>query len=104
MSDTDQDVIHKLVVQLGPLPQKFTVPRTATLVAIGQDTREPAIAVWYRFTVPHAGYDGPTFDQTWVFQVAATGQHFPADARVLGTVVWPGYAWHLLDLDRAVRG
>lgn len=102
--DDDEHAIHKIVVRLTGGPQEFVVPRTATLVAIGQDTREPALALWYRVSVPHPGYDGPTFDQTWRLQVAATGQHFPAGARVLGTVVWPGYAWHLLDLDRRVRG
>lgn len=104
MADQDQDVIHKIVVKLVDGPQAFRVPRTAVLVSVGPDPWGQGLAVWFRFTPSHPSYTGPGFETEWRLQVVGTGHPFPPEARVLGTVVQSMFAWHLLDLDRAVRG
>lgn len=103
---TDQAVIHKLLLSISRRPQEFDVPRNAELVHIDRDTRaEDAIAVWYRRPLTHPGYTGPEYTRRWRFSVVGTGAPgHPTSATYLGTVVWPGFAWHVLDLDGTVRG
>jgi hypothetical protein len=102
-TDTISDVIWKVSVPIVGDSVFHEVPLSARFVSTGWDPAYPpgvAAAVWFR--VPRLPRGRQHSTQEWELGIAGTGHPFPSRARVLGTVIEPGFARHVLDLKGVI--